>query len=463
MMQLSEGLQRLTLDIGEFKETLLSGTVDPAPYLRQLGRTVEALEAKFERVSSPKPPLDAEEVWARWRAVSYDLSRLDAREVRTLCISPKTAMRPQLVSTLSVTPDPLKRWINFNGFVQAYFAQWRSMEEPQAVENLIQTMLVRGRIPRNSKMLEQWRNSPFLFSTEAARRLGEMIIRDQKSVKQSCAEYLIESSAALCVQAHEQATVAAVRDLVQRDVRIGQETALKELQWISVNLLTSALSADGYRRAMGALIVSRLAESMPLFQSALVDYVHSDERLGDPRLAHCASNWRTVPHEAREKFLAWLARDTLQFFFDTLVPKNDTNRRRAEIWLEYAKKQGKIKDFQVAVSDEDRSKVRASRAKTVPSYSTISSGNTSAFLMVFEGYGTEFVVIEFSETNNAAYIYERKVFEATGVTIRSNSFHLSEDLRRMNDAQDRILHPTGTRESWETKARRKLAELGIRP
>ena len=69
MIQLSEELQRLTLDIREFEETLLSGTVDPAPYLRQLGRTVEALEAKFEKVASPKAPLDAEEVWARWRAV----------------------------------------------------------------------------------------------------------------------------------------------------------------------------------------------------------------------------------------------------------------------------------------------------------------------------------------------------------------------------------------------------------
>ena len=170
-----------------------------------------------------------------------------------------------------------------------------------------------------------------------------------------------------------------------------------------------------------------------------------------------------MPFETKEKFLAWLAKDTLQFFFDTLVPKNDTNRRRAEFWLEYAKKQGKIRDFQVAVSAEDRRKVRASRAQTIPSYSTISSGNTSAFLMVFEGYGTEYVVIEFSETGNAAYIYERKEFEGSGVTLRSNSFHLSEDLKRREEAENRIWHRTDTLERWETKARRMLAELGIRP
>ena len=464
MIQLREELQRLTLDIRELKDTLLSGAVDPAPYLRHLGRTVEALEAKSEKVASPRPPLDAEEVWARWRAAGYDLARLDAREVRTLCVSPKTAMRPRLVSALTATPDALKRWINFSGFVQAYFAQWRSMEEPQATETLILAMLGKGRIARNSKMLQQWRNSPFLFSPEASRRLGEIIIRNRKSVKQSCSEYLIESSAALSVQAHEQATAAAVRDLVQRDIRIGQETALKELQWISTNLLTTALSAEGYRKAMGSLIVSRLAEGMPLFQSALVGLVHADERLGDPRLAYCASNWRTMLPEAKERFLAWLAKETLQFFFDTLVPRNDLNRRRAEFWLQYAKKHGRIKDFQVAVSDEDLPKIRASRSPTKPRYSGIRGSKASAFLMVFEGWNhKEYVVIEFSQPPNAAYIYERDVFETSGATLRSNTFDMSGDLKRMSDAHDRIIHFPEPLRGWETKAGRMLAEVGIRP
>jgi hypothetical protein len=199
------------------------------------------------------------------------------------------------------------------------------------------------------------------------------------------------------------------------------------------------------------------------FQSALVKVVHGDDRLGDPRLAGNAPNWRTMPSDAKDKLLAWLAKETLQFFFDTLVPSNDENRRRAKFWLEYAKKQGKIRDFQVAVSEDDRPKILASRAKTIPSYSFITGGGTSAFLMVFEGYGTEYVVIEFSETGNAAYIYSKKAFESGGVALRSKWFHLRENLKREEDAHERILHPTTSRERWEVKARRKLEELGIRP
>ncbi len=90
-------------------------------------------------------------------------------------------------------------------------------------------------------------------------------------------------------------------------------------------------------------------------------------------------------------------------------------------------------------------------------------GKTSAFLMVFEGYGTEYVVIEFSENDNAAYIYARKAFESGGVKLRSDSFNLREDLKRMDDAHERILHPRETLQRWEVKATRILADLGIRP
>jgi hypothetical protein len=463
MTLVREGLERLNLDIGEFRDGLLSRPIDRAPYLRQLERAVEALEAKFERMSSPKPPLDPEEVWARWRTLGFDLSKLDRREMRTLAVSPKTAMRQKLVAAFTVSPDALKRWINLNGFVQAYFAQWRTMEEPQAVESLIQKMLGHGQIVRRSKILDLWRRSAFLFSPHASRGIGEAILRHRTPVKQFCSEFSIDPGSGLAVAAHEQAAALAVAALIQRDLRIGEDTALKELLWLSENLLTKALGDGGYRDAMSKLILSRMAEGMPRFQSALVSLVHGDERLGDPRLAYCAPHWRTMPAESKEKFLAWLAKDTLEFFFDTLVPRNDRNRRRAEFWLQYAKKRGKIKDFQVAVSEDDRPKIRASRAKTIPSYSTIPGGKASAFLMVFEGYGTDYVVIEFSETGHAAYIYKRKVFEASGASIRSNSFDMAEDLKRMDDAADRILHLVDTRERWEVKARRRLAELGIRP
>ena len=170
MIHIHQGLGRLSADLAELRESMMWHPVDPTPYLRQLNKAVQVLEAKSDRASTPKPPLDAEEVWARWRTLGFDLTKLDAREIRTLCVSPKTAMKARLISELTNNPDPLNRWINLNGFVLAYFGQWRSMKDPEAVEKLIQNTL--GTMVRKSKILDVWRQSLFLFSPEAAGRFG---------------------------------------------------------------------------------------------------------------------------------------------------------------------------------------------------------------------------------------------------------------------------------------------------
>ena len=459
MIQINEALKRLQLDIGEFRDSTVCRPADPQTSLRQLSRMVEELEKKSNNVVVPKPVLDPEEVWACWRKEQYDFDKLDSREKRTLCISPETASRAKLVDALKKDPETLKRMTTFNGFVQAYFAKWRSMENPESIESLIQGLLEQGRIPRKSRILDVWRRSLFLFSVQASQGIGEVIIRDRKPVKQVCSEFFIDSSTPLVVEAHKRAAELAVKGLIARQNFIIEPEAVRDFRWVSDNLLGFGLHAITYRAAMSDLINSQLPARMPEFQKAIVEVIHGDDRLGDPRLAGNAPNWRTVPADAKEKFLAWLAKETLQFFFDTLVPSNDENRRRAKFWLEYAKKQGKIKDFQVAVSDDDLYRIKASRAKTIPSYSRVTGGNTSAFLMVFEGYGAEYVIIEFSETGNAAYVYKREHFESRRNTLRSHSFDLTGTLKRKHDMESRIIHVG----DWEPKARRTLSELGIRP
>jgi hypothetical protein len=79
-------------------------------------------------------------------------------------------------------------------------------------------------------------------------------------------------------------------------------------------------------------------------------------------------------------------------------------------------------------------------------------------MMQFEGYGGAFLVVEFSEKGNAAYIFRLKEFEARGVTLRSLRFGLSQHLKF--DKTHRILHMG----DWEAAATLKLSsEFGINP
>jgi hypothetical protein len=463
-MQISNVISQMGEFRSELLQTSVAGLIEPARYLKRLTEVVELLESKIDGRVEHRRTLDPEETWAKWRILRYDFSKLSATEIRTLCTSPLTAFRPKLLDALERDPSCLKRFTVLCGFVGAYFQLWRSMEHADQAEKLTHQLLRPGVLVRKSKVLEAWRReSRILFSANAHVHLASVAVRQRKRPREVCAEMFVDLSTPLAASVKRETARQWVMHLLKEQAKLNEREAVEELKWITANLLDSDLDPETYRSVIGNLILSELPDRYAAFQTAIVDEVHSDDRLGDPRLLSCEANWRSMPPLAKERFLAWLAKETLQFFFNTLVPQNDENRRRAEFWLQFAKKQGKIKDFQVAVSDDDRPKIRAARSRIVPRYALLAGGRTSAFLMQFEGFGTEYVIIEFSETGNAAYIYERKSFEAVGISLRSLSYHLTNDLKRMGAVHERLIHRSSTHERWETKARAVLMELGIRP
>jgi EH_Signature domain len=457
---IAKAMERLKLDLHEFQASNLAQKLDPELYLNELTRTIRRLEQRLDSGVPPKPPMNAEEVWARWRLLGYDLLKLEKREVRSLCISPETALRPKLVTAIANHLEYLSRASTIFGMVNAYWHKWRSMEEPEQIELLIWSAISLDGMARRSKVIAQWGRHRFLFSSEAANGIAQIVVRDRKAMKLVCADLFIDPNTELARQSHVVATEQAVRVLLSGEATFAEERALQDLRWIIAHLAAQELSHETFRISMAKLILSKLPDRCPSFQRALTEVVHGDNRMGDPRLPDRAVNWRTLPDEARARFVSWIAGETLQFFFETLVPRNDENRRRADFWLQYVKRSRNLKDFQVAVSREDETKIKAIRAKTMPSYSRIKNwDSTSAFLMVFQGYGKDYVIIEFSETGNAAYIYEKSVFEAKGARMRSFSYDLNKDLKRITEVKQRILHLG----AWEHSARSKLAELGIRP
>jgi len=222
------------------------------------------------------------------------------------------------------------------------------------------------------------------------------------------------------------------------------------------DVLTDPLLPGALHHAVSSLILSRAAEKSESFQQTLRNYVRHHARLGDPRLRQCMPNWRDMEAEAQQRFLSWLAKESIIFFFDTILPRNDENRRRADFWLRY---HSRMSDFQVAISEHDYWKLTANKSSSpLPLHSRVSQSSTSAFLMKFKGHGGDYVVVEFSETGNAAYIYDRALFESTNVNLRTPQFQLNRHLKH-DRRLDRILHLG----AWESPARRKLAELGIWP
>ena len=221
-------------------------------------------------------------------------------------------------------------------------------------------------------------------------------------------------------------------------------------------LLSDLTRKDAFYDTISSLILSESAKRSEIFQRALRSYVQNYKRLGDPRVRESSVNWRSMAPEAAQRYLSWLARDSIIFFFNTILPHNSENRRRKDFWLRY---HDRIRDFQVAVSEADLWKVKASQKNSeLLHYSQVAHPTTSAFLMRFEGYAAQYIVVEFSETGNAAYIFKATDFESKRVTMRTSRFDLKKHLKF--DDTHRIIHSG----DWERKASYKLSsEFGIRP
>jgi len=84
------------------------------------------------------------------------------------------------------------------------------------------------------------------------------------------------------------------------------------------------------------------------------------------------------------------------------------------------------------------------------------SQGAQAFVLYFDSH----VIVEFSESGNASYVYERAKFETQfGRELRFGGIPNHSALKSKSAAHGRILHLG----DWETKAEDDLQELGIRP
>jgi hypothetical protein len=450
----SDALQQLAAESQVIRHRAALPPVDCKHACVELSNTLHRLRQKRRVVKLDRPKLDVERVWTAFAAAAYDLGALDDLQFRALCSSEKTALRPEFVAALAQAPEKLLRSRCLHGMVNGYFSEWREMKSPATVEALLTGVFRRygGKNP----VVQEWQDRPALFSDRAAGFLATEICSGQKAVDEVLKSHNVRPLTKLGLSARDAAARSASEYLRRVEGVRDNEWSLHCLKWMTDGVLSELTTASAFADAITSLILSESAKRSESFQLALRSYVQNHERLGDPRLRESSLNWRSIAPEASQRYLSWLARDSIIFFFNTILPNNNENRRRKDFWLRY---HDRIKDFQVAVSEADLWKVRASqRSSELMCYSQIAHPTTSAFLMKFEGYGAPFLVIEFSEKGNAAYIFGLKAFEAQGTTIRTQRFELANHLKF--DKTHRIFHMG----DWEPKASYKLAsEFGIRP
>ncbi len=447
-------LQQLIAEDKVVRQKAGEPLIEGSQACRLLGNTLEKFRQEVVTLKLHPPKLDVQKIWAMLAAANYDLSGLNAMEVRTLCCAPETALQPEFINALKRSPDKLKQDRSLFGLVINYFAVWRQMPDPCLVENLLCNVCTSYR--GGNPALKKWSSSKHLFSEQSASFLAGEICSDQKSVDEVLKTYFVDPITKLGLSARASSACLAAQNLRHVEAYRDEAWSLDYLRWMIERIFSDNTSADSFSEAISLLILSESAKRSETFRLALSAFIRNDKKLGDPRLRESAPNWRPMKPEAAQRYLSWLAKDSILFFFNTILPDTNENRRRKDFWLRY---HNCIKDFQVAVSEEDFWKVKSGhKASEVISYSRVDHPTTSAFLMQFEGYGKRFLVVEFSETGNAAYIFQLEEFLSLGVSLRTPRFDLKKHLKY--NKEHRIFHSG----SWEAKAVYSLAmEFGIRP
>jgi EH_Signature domain len=449
-----EALRQLAAEDQVIRQRAALPPVNGPHACQQLGNALNKLRQKLSVVKLDRPKLNAERVWSAFAASQYNLGALDGLQFRTLCSDEKTALRSEFIAALTRSPEKLKRSRCLYGMVNGYFSEWRTMIDPTSVEQLLTAVF--SSYDGKNQVVQKWYANKRLFSEQAATCMADEICSSQKAVDDVLKDYYIGPLTKLGQSVRASAARSACEYLRRTEGSRDSEWSVRYLQWMTESVLSELTLPDAFYYAISTLILSESARRSESFQRALRSYVQNHKRLGDPRVRESSLNWRSIAPEAAQRYLSWLARDSIIFFFNTILPNNNENRRRKDFWLRY---HDRIRDFQVAVSEADLWKVKASQKNSeLLYYSHVAHPTTSAFLMRFEGYGRHYIVVEFSEKGNAAYIFTAADFESKRVTMRTPRFDLKKHLKF--DDSHRILHMG----DWEPKASYKLSsEFGIRP
>lgn len=355
----------------------------------------------------------------------------------------------------------------------------RLVQQPDAIDFLVQE--ARRQRPRQfvriaGAMAHAWFSSPTRTDTPGARKLVGAITEFAER-----ADRLTASGAALLelkpVFERFDATpfVAYLRDLQPAAIAPLRTIAVPSSSWVWQEVARAGLdaaSAEG-DRAFRARVNDRLdllrehPEQERLGVGLLLNRIASGserkemyrlrdkavEVLGNPMQSNSDADWaRWASPEARRMVVAWLTRQVVRTFFETLNGA-DSDPRRAAFWENYAEA---IDELWIYVSEETRRR----EGQAVASMKQILGDHVRLLdelsMNVFAMRLTGHVFVEFSETSNAAYVYEHQALPP-GFGTRQPS---GPDFKDMALKERRILHQG----SWEPKAELAIRILtGARP
>lgn len=435
-------------------ESYLSNPIDAEQELRQLHAVVTQLRAR-SRPDTLVRPTTLRSARQKWAGGAGRIEELTGREIRALCGDEETATDTRFVLALAAHGQVHTRRLWLEGLVAQYLLGWRGMQEPAALEHVLQDA-VRAFRGKSARIARCQANPARLFSPEAAVWLAEQILEQRASVTATLAQWAIQPSGGLGRATWDAAVRGWADRVAQAGPGLSSVAAAEALEYLTGTLLTSDLvtpAAAG--RALSAMVLSPVLDRDPTMIDAVRGYVLESPRFGDPRLPANRGNWAACEDAARHKVASWFSKQDLDFFFRVALPSHKDPHGRRKFWERYLHQ---VIDCLVVLSPEDDRRIRAHTSERLHYARATGAPGVSAFLMRFRG-ATEFIVIEFSKPGNAIRIHDAEKFERLVGGMRAKrTFHVSDDLKRSGSTLTTFNHTL----YWSGTVSAFLAQRGIR-
>jgi hypothetical protein len=397
-----------------------------------------------------------EEYVNRWKTyIQNEDEQLENRAVRYLCWQPEIATSQRFQHYLDQDRIHLNARA-LQGLVRCCHAQWSpEFARGQAVTR------VRDRVERyegSNRLLSGWRdNSSIILGPKGAEEFGADMVQRLQRVKQHCETWGIGDESSLYVQAAVRHATEVCRNQMDRVSTLRDYLFAELFPW-------NGWAPDLFKLEVSETILHPSTAQSADVQECVRRFVLDDARLGDPRRANENRLKWIGMNEAERRVIEWLSQLDIVFFFESVLPRGEDPQGRKEFWLQYV---SSIKKSRPLLRREDKERLhrdlREKGLKLVDVGAMNEWSTASAFLLDFG----PLLVIEFSETGNACYVYRKNDADKIVPDFWASKPFVQKKLRRTDLPHERIVHRQ--RKSpwhsggWEESAAQLLARFDIRP
>ncbi|WP_439643606.1 EH signature domain-containing protein [Gemmatimonas sp.] len=392
---------------------------------------------------------------ARWAECRPDVAALGARYIRALCAHAPMLEDEKFLLGISNHPEfpRRRRWLE--SLMGLYEGAWRPARHAEQIERMLNDALQRDEA--QSARLDAIRPvaSRYLSPNAAAFLSGEAV--DQRiPIADVLARYGVPADTGLARAVANTAIRVWVAQLCKYIALSSKARALLEY---GLSDLANSLAIDpGLLAEAIGRVIAWVPDEDEKTVAFVRDWLLDHPRFGDPRLPANQPKWAVMAAGPRERMIRWLAKGDLLFFFDFVMPRGRNPHGRKEFWLQYI---DLVEDSAVALSPVDIARLRLSVTETLRyARADSTSGEVSAFIMRFGGK-SKFVVAEFSQTGNAAYIHDAERFETLVGGMRARRYYVATTPNGLK-SQTAMITKYSHLEGWEIRVHDELRHLGLR-